>query len=64
MVNLKILRFRTLTSRASASILHGCTCQLEVFDWDICDDVEQISEFLQTQPHLRIFSGSFGNVQT
>ena len=53
MVNLKILRFRTWTGQSSARLFHGCTFQLEVFDWDNSGDVEQILEFLQTQPQLR-----------
>ena len=59
MVNLKILRFCTLRGeKVSAEILHACTFQLEVFQWNNRDhdDTEQVSAFLQTQPHLRILS--------
>ena len=57
MVNLKILRFRTfLGDQVSAQLLHGCTFQLEVFEWNNRnhDDVEQVLVFLRTQPHLRM----------
>jgi len=53
MVNLKILRLHTWDGRASAQIFHGCTFQLEVLEWNNPEDVEQILEFLQTQPQLR-----------
>jgi len=53
MVNLKILRFRIFLGQASAEILHGCTFQLEVFEWNNRDDEELVLEFLQTQPRLR-----------
>ena len=53
MVNLKILRIRTWNGHASAQIFHGCTFQLDAFEWKNRGDVDQILEFLQTQPHLR-----------
>jgi len=60
MVNLKILRFRTWTGQDSAQTLHGCTFQLEVFEWNNREYVDQILEFLRTQPHLRILKVCWG----
>ena len=59
MVNLKHLRLRTWSDHASGQILHGCTFQLEVFEWNNPNGIVQILEFLRTQPHLRFLEVSW-----
>jgi hypothetical protein len=53
MINLKRLFFGASKGGPSATILRGCTFQLETLRWENYHDAEQLLEFISSQPNLR-----------